>query len=256
MSIERNSQLEEALRSYEMIRDDLYKELKIAYVQERIRNKILNLKSNKVEFLFFEAIEECSSEQSIGNLLSEDVEEKVEEQEEREESVQEDKKILKDHSRKNKLSDFLDLEAEYSGDDAEEDSQDEDLHEIIDNTVDNSINLDHFIRERFEQDEKALTDLKRRFLKPKKKLEVQSDLDIMDIESNDEFPEIKELEFEMEMKVEDYIPTNGNIDVQSANLNKKIKIENRKVFDNKEMTVERLCKPENKKTTGFVEKEK
>ncbi|ELA42000.1 uncharacterized protein VICG_01017 [Vittaforma corneae ATCC 50505] len=264
-----NEQLKEALKRYEDKREEVYKELEIAFVQQKVRSKILKKETPGVEILFFDS-SNALGEENFENLISESAEnesienaslsnnedpldDKVISIASELSEIYEDKYQKEQQPARTRLCDYLDLEAEYSGDENEEESKDQDLSEIIDNTVDNKIKLDHFLNEQRENDEKVLRKLKEKFVR-KDRAKVSHEFELLEFESNDEFPEIEEFKFDQNEVVDD--PSNIE-DVSlftSANLNRKVKIDPSNVFNNADAVIQKLTRKEETKNTGFIEK--
>lgn len=232
----------EALARYEAIREQVYRELKIKHTQRAVSNKILGRDDNRVELLFYQdsgedaydvfassstgcdfASSTCSSEPSVHHA-----------------------------GRKKRVaaSKYLDLEAECSREEDEED-MDEDLDGMIDDSCDSGIDLGKFIRERNEINEMALKDLRRRFVKPGRRVVRSSEaLQAVQSDSSVEFPEI----WEMEYCIED--PSQDSLGRKSLNPveERRAFLEDEQLFNNDPHALERLSRKD-ERCTGFFEQE-
>lgn len=301
----------EVLERYESKREQIYKELEIAFVQQRVRNKLLNKKSDCVEILFFnssEEVEDLISESAIEDInesndnINIDSENKDDESSNdfkninskedinngsfNEHTIKEDnidndsfnehtinskdiinedlreirpitnelKQNIKEKQHNSNLFNYLDLEAEYSGDDNSEESKDQDLSEIIDDSVDDKIDLKHFVNEKQENDQKMLENLSKKFIK-KKKTEKTQDFEFLNFESNEDLPEIKDFESDESIYLHSDNINNETPTLTVLNMNRKIVMNQNDIFNNDIAVLEKLNikDKDDKKTTGFTE---
>jgi hypothetical protein len=260
-----NEQKQEVLKQYEIKREQIYKELEIMYVQQKIRNRLLKKESRIVELLFCDSsdllIEESIESQEIEDLISESAEDKQDSNEMVKEEIKECesidiKKIENDKAEKlsKGLFNYLDLEADYSGNESDEETNGTDIGDLIDNNENNEIKLDHFVNEREKNDELILKKLKERFIK-KPKIEKHHDFEILDFESNEDFPEIREFDIEeiCTIRSEEEEPIAETPTINTSDLNKKIKVNEVDIFNNESEALKKLSKKDEKKTVGFTE---
>jgi len=243
-------QLEIALESYERRREEIYRELEIAFVQHNVRCKLLR-KDPGIEFLF---VSREKLGENIEDLLSESVvsEESGEEQKNEDSEVYEP--IAEPRRPSRGLCDYLDLEAEYSGEESEEASGDKELDDIIDNTVRNTIKLDHFVGEQQKAEEDTLRRLREKFMRKKHEV-VAREIELMDFESNDEFPEIREFE---PANAAEEDQCNDLAEAQTftvANLNKKMKIDGNGMFNDDNLALHRLGRDVEQSNKGFIQRQ-
>lgn len=249
--------IEQALRQYEYKREEIYKELEIAFIQERVKNRLMRKENKNVEILFYRKKE--SEELELEDLLSTD-ENNIEIDENSAIEIgdnsiiekEDENSIVNKYKSGNHLSSFLDLEADYSGSSEGDDEEDGDLSDIIDDSVEDEINLDCFMKEKAERDEKILRDLKRRYSRKDRRLFERS-LEVVESQSEENFPEIKE--FQIEEEEENKIEDINNEFIGVTSFNKRIKIEqDEDLFEDVENTIEKMNKKEEKKNLGFIEK--
>lgn len=261
----------EALERYEHVRESVYKELEIKYVQNLVTNKLLNIESKEVELLFYKDKEDVGEDLFISendSTVSNDPHEQEKScfSEKSEESLNFEAKsnALKNKEKVPKpgLSKYLDLDAEYSGDEEVDEELDEDeANSIIDNSCDNSIDLGKYTKEMNINNKRQLEDLKNKFLKRRKKKDAipecaQSTYILND--SVEEFPEIQEFEFFDETSnFEDDIKNADKREISEDNeFQERKKIDDDcDFFNNQVHALERLTKKDNTKNIGFFEKE-
>lgn len=245
--------LEEALKRYESKREDIYKEFEIAFVQERVRNKLLKKEACTIDMLFYENADEFG-EEDLEDLISESAEMIEKEEIESSGSIESDEVHIKKKTKGHRLYDFLDLEADCSNEESKECSASEELEEIIDNNSDNSINLEPFIQEKADLDKKELEAIKKQFVKRKRSTNSTKEIDIVEEEDVECFPEIKDF-FADEQVTEDMKDEKQEAFVfATATLNKKLKMVDDNVFDNDKVALQRLEKKEEQRGTGFIRK--
>lgn len=267
-----SSHIEDALRKYEARREQIYKELEISFVQQKIRRKLMNSNSSDIsrrgedpiEFLFYDE-EFGSSEEHVhenifeskASFVKADIDDMVEDNSSVSTEVMERKPIKKSHS---KASKYLDIEAEVSGDYENDSFIDNegltDEAEYIDNEVDSTIDLDVFAQERDKKNDEILKELKDRFTKKKaKKSELK--LDPLMCESNDEFPEIAEMSLEQTDSLVDETEENirkDSVITPKEEVRKRFIFQEESLFNNEKDVIDHISKKEDKKVSGFVEK--
>lgn len=277
--------VEQALRRYESKREEIYKELEIAFIQEKVKNRLLRKENDAVEVLFYNKSNEISNLLEDSDLLEEllsenvsnsnddhnelddirdssrnnsDVSSNMNKVDNRDNKTTGNKAIDNKAIKSKNLSEFLDLEAEYSGSSECENEEDGDLSEIIDEEEDleNSTNLEYFMKEKTERDEEILRNLKQRYSRKNrqredKEIELEHNFD-----SEEEFPAIKDF-LGNENEVINFNDNNDNGGFAGVNfnvLNKKMKIEQKDdLFENEEFVIEKMNRKEEKKSTGFFE---
>lgn len=252
-----SEELESALRHYESRREEIYRELEIAFVQRNIRCKLQKKEIPGVELLFFDESDD-GVEESLESLISESADATVSEASDEENFAEESMGIRPIEPRqeiRGDLCEYLDLEAAYSGEDGdEEEDGEQDLPDIIDNTVGNNINLDPFLKERREQEEKTLRKLKEKFVRKKKTVRAH-EMELMDVESNDDFPEIREFYLDQqggECNEEGFEEGKA---LAAASMNKKVKVdEGGAFFSDESKAIAKLSKEEEKKNVGFIQR--
>lgn len=223
-------------------RDRIYNELKVQYIQNRIRNKILKRKCNLDKDILFRKIDfdKQIDNMNVSGLLSECGEEEEmnchEESKEtdcQEESKETDCQVSIEESKctikkKSKLSKYLDLEAEQSEEDSEEEEEDgSDLSSIVDDhQEDENTAADLYAGEKQEKDVEILKKLVKKFRK--KRLEKSREIQQCDIEnfSSEEemFSEIPIDDLELKKDVKIFETTKEEQIVNSEN--KLIKFRN------------------------------
>lgn len=277
--------VEQALRRYESKREEIYKELEIAFIQEKVKNRLLRKENDAVEVLFYNKSNEISNLLEDSDLLEEllsenvsnsnddhnelddirdssrnnsDVSSNMNKVDNRDNKTTGNKAIDNKAIKSKNLSEFLDLEAEYSGSSEDENEEDGDLSEIIDEEEDleNSTNLEYFMKEKTERDEEILRNLKQRYSRKNrqredKEIELEHNFD-----SEEEFPAIKDF-LGNENEVINFNDSDNNGGFAGVNfnvLNKKMKIEQKDdLFENEEFVIEKMNRKEEKKSTGFFE---
>lgn len=277
--------VEQALRRYESKREEIYKELEIAFIQEKVKNRLLRKENDAVEVLFYNKSNEISNLLEDSDLLEEllsenvsnsnddhnelddirdssrnnsDVSSNMNKVDNRDNKTTGNKAIDNKAIKSKNLSEFLDLEAEYSGSSEDENEEDGDLSEIIDEEedIENSTNLEYFMKEKTERDEEILRNLKQRYSRKNrqredKEIELEHNFD-----SEEEFPAIKDF-LGNENEVINFNDSDNNGGFAGVNfnvLNKKMKIEQKDdLFENEEFVIEKMNRKEEKKSTGFFE---
>lgn len=251
-----DSQLNAAIQSYKEKREEIYNELKIYFIQEKVKRRILKQTEEPIDLLFFErnafSEEENvfeSEEAELAKLL-EDTGSEVSANVEISEEEAPRESLRKKGS--NKLCEYLDLEADFSGEDEEENDDEGELEGLIDNDVDEGINLDHFVQERERENEEMLKKLKSKFIRKAKKKE-NGQLVCLNSDSNEDFPEFESFDIFKEPVKE---PQEEAVKpVQSeANQFKKMKIEEGDFFNNESDAIKKLLrKDDGNKPKGYFE---
>lgn len=260
---------EEAMEIYSGIREAIRKELEIKFVQQKIRDKLLGVKSKEIELNFFERTNDddlllSQSNQTASEFMSEESNSefitcKNSQEDLKEESELDngsmDNQIIK--RRQSRVHDYLEEEAEYSGEEEEgyEDEDNElDLEGLIDSSFveaeDNSNDL--FVDEKRREDEKQLNVLKNKFLRRKKdKRRKDLQLDRIDENFSDSSISIDELESDMiDLTENDHLPSDSLIEtVKPASANFK----DDGFFNDEKDILERLNRKEDRKGFGFKE---
>lgn len=246
-----SAQFESAIKKYEEVREKVYEELKISFIQEKIKKKLLKQDLNTIDLLFFD--QTCLESEPIHNFMSESEDKTVSDVSEAS-SLENPKPLKKETSDKSsKMSKYLDLEAEYSGEDEEENGGDEDLEGIIDNSVDNDIDLEHFVVEREQEDAEILSKLENKFLKKNKKRKIKS-FDTVDSESMDSFPEFQSFEFE-DLVEENNLKKGLDVPISFEMIAfQKPEIEDASLFNNEENAVMKISKKDESKPKAFFER--
>lgn len=233
----RRHTLEEAMEAYEAVRSKIRKELEIAYVQERIRSKILKTESTGIELNFYRPEEDCqenmsgllsnSNEESIDYMHSSDEDESDEAENacDAEDSMpynndsgsthtdagekcnQTDTEhgshrlAPKSSSEKKRISSFLNLEAEYSGEAEESDNEDEDatdLEDLIDSAPNDSDSaaLDLFVKSKRSEDSRELRELESRFSEKRRRSNRAAPMRMQLEDSMESLSEMEEIDLE------------------------------------------------------------
>jgi len=264
----------EALERYEHVRESVYKELEIKYVQNLVTCKLLNIESKEVELLFYKDKEDAEADLFISDNDSTASNDSHEQEkscfsEKSEESLNFEAKsnALKNKESqakvpKPRLSKYLDLDAEYSGDEEVDEELDEDeANSMIDNSCDNSIDLGKYTKEMNINNKRQLEDLKNKFLKRRRKKdaipEYAQNTYVLD-DSVEEFPEIQEFEFLDETSnFEDDIKNADKREISEDNeFQERKRIEDDcDFFNDQSRALEKLTKKDNTKNIGFFEKE-
>lgn len=246
-----STQLALAIRKYEEIREKVYEEFKITFIQEKVKRKLLNQTNQCIDLLFFE------QKNNLGSptyTLESDNEDKLASEES---SILELKELIPKHKdselKSNKLSKYLDLEAEFSGEEDDENEADEELAEIIDNNVDDGINLDYFVEEREKRNKEILSKLESRFMSKNKNRKVKT-FETLNSDSQESFPEFESFEFEnlkedFDNKVKSIKPIGSETMVF-----KKPEIEDSFLFNNEGNAAQKLLKKDEAKSKGFFER--
>lgn len=251
--------LRSALKSYEEKREKIYKEMKIAFIQEKVKRKLLKINGENIDLLFFteDYLIDESQDQSSENIEIENVSYEAENDTENEAEIEENGNNKNNINQTRNLIDsklckFLDLEAEYSGEEDEENEVDGDLEGIIDNSVDDSAedrNLEYFAKEREENDRAVLKSLESKFIKKSKK-KIVKNFTILESCEMEEFPDFESLEIEEKEPIE-----NAEVAVCSEFGGfKRIKVEDSNLFNNEREALEKLSKKEEGKARGFFER--
>ena len=243
-----STQFSSAIKKYEEKREKVYEELKIAYVQEKVKNKLLKQKNNSIDILFFDKT--LSINEPVHDFVSESNDETVDLNGESSSGFSE---IVKNPRispvNSNKLSEYLDLEAEYSCEE-EEDEPDDDLLEIIDNNVDNEIDLDRFVEERDKRNRDILSKLETRFVKKNRHQDKKiKTFETLNSDSKESFPEFEDTVYED--KVKENISIANNFENTTF---KKIEFEDSVLFNNQDSAIQKLLKKDETKSKGFFER--
>lgn len=209
-------EIREALLRYEILREDVYKELEIKYCQSLITKKLLNQTNEEVEIIFYEEEHEQSAEaliseidcemnsveSSVKNEKVDSADNNTEEQTLKNDIINyssQDSEQLNKKLTKNYNSKYLDLDAEVSWEEENDESQDsEDLKSFLDDSVENNINLDKYAKELATRNKESIKAIKEKFFKrnnrQRKVFCEQNEMINLIEDSNEGFPEIPEFQ--------------------------------------------------------------
>ncbi|KAI5149678.1 hypothetical protein ENBRE01_1060 [Enteropsectra breve] len=195
------SVVENAKRLYEEIRERVSKEVQIACVQDRVKAKLLGREYKEIDFVFYKEIEQEDTKNS--SVVASESEE--EESSSLAELIEEEKTILKAPKQK---EGYIDLEADFSGEEENESNDFSELEDFIDAECENNAEfaMDKFVDEQNERNLKEIATLKNKFGKRKKrKLELPAE-NAADFEfSEEEFSEHSSIELSADGEKEDEI---------------------------------------------------
>lgn len=248
--------IQEAKEAYEQIREIIRKELEISYVQTNIQNKLQGKVSKEIELNFYKPQQEPDLD-DFSELLSESCSVHSEIEEETEESISEEENKVIMPTKKSKVNKYLDLEAEYSGEEEEEEENEDaelDLEDLVDlecaeNNDDKAI--DKFYEEKQNFDKKELRSLKNKFGSVNKASKVDIEHFAQEFEESYEtFSDIKEFELDC-AEYSENLPQNAP--VKMATVKEKVSnfINTDEMFNISENIEDKLNRKPESKSFGF-----
>jgi E1 Protein, N terminal domain len=207
---------EDAIRRYETIREPIYKELEIQFVQEKVKNKILKKNPKNVELLFHKTEDEISnmsdllsdmdnseivSEVLLTKQSGECIDDSIVDNEEHSHIEEKDSESQCLNIRRKTKNKYLDIEAECSEEEMSmEQSIDEDLEDFIDANyseafTDNAA-LSLFAEEDQKRDMEQIRKLKEKYVKRTKKPQKIHKISKIEESSFESISDIEELDID------------------------------------------------------------